>query len=170
MDLKLEQIVGVLIRCFAINLFVVVILFQAQLFLMAASYGGPGPMSRSDFLSYLYSVLSTAVELGIIIFLWQKPLLIAKKLIPLGEGQTVRLNLTFEELQTLCFTVIGFWIAVNGCLRSIEDVVHIIVSNGAFKMELDYTRGAIGLVQFLIGLSVAISAKGYSKILTRLRN
>ncbi len=167
MEIKLEQIVGLLVRCFAISLFVSMV-FQTQFFINTAILIY---FQQGHFVLGIYGVVFLLVMLCIVLFLWEKPLFVAGKLIPVSEMEKpVNISVTLEELQSLCFSVIGFWILLGGIDHALRDIVHIdFARDGSWKTEIDYTRGRLGHVQALIGAGAMIGARGISKGVKKLR-
>jgi hypothetical protein len=109
--MKPEQIVGLIVRCFAVYVFFSMTLSPAMMLMhMLGAASAEYPIVSSVVLSYV-----AMITVGVIVplLLWLFPLTLARKLIPTVDSTTVKTGLSFEQLEFLSFSILGVWLVTT---------------------------------------------------------
>ncbi len=160
--MKLDQFVALLVRLFCIHLFVTVIL--RSIWALASYSYNRFPSNQEMFFAYLAIIVSMFI---IIFVLWNYSLFIAKKIIPNVSKEKLNIPVSFIELQTLCFSVLGVWIGVEGIVK----LGHHIINLGFFEsLGADSNfDGWPEIIRIVIGIFLIVGAEGLSKTIRILR-
>lgn len=160
--MKLEQLVALIVRFFVLYVsFFVVFEYGMILVVQIAQYEGIINRSTAGFALLLVVLL---VMGGL---LWKYPLWVARKIIPETGGEPVKISLTFEQLQTLGFTLLGFWIAADSLVVALQVLLNVEVAklHGA---ELQVRLFGY-LARLVLGIWIILGANGISRVILRLR-
>lgn len=161
-DMKLNQLVALIVRFFVIYLFLSIVFQNGMLLItLISQYKGKIGIEA---LGYSVLLMTILIILGL---LWKHALLIAKKIIPEEDGGIAKMALTLEDIQTLCFTVLGFWITIDSLVTTVQYILNIVWANqvGA-TMQVHLFGYAARLA---LGIWITLGAKSISKFILKLR-
>lgn len=140
--MKPEQIVGLIIRCLALYLFFAVTFPPLVMLNETPTSVGDYAAHSLDPTYILLIALGTVVPL----FLWFFALDIARKLIPSDADATVKAPLTFEQLETLCFSIFGLWLALRGAT---DFLYRLLGALSLFATQRQQHNAAVYLMPYL---------------------
>lgn len=159
--MKLDQLVALIIRLFAVY-------FSLTVFFQSVGSFAAAAIEMDAFVRTF--VIGQAIQLGamaaMLALLWRFPLFLARRIIPKGKDSLVRLTVTADELQTLGFSFIGFYVLLDSFLDIVSNVVFAHKEHGGLSMEVHFTSD---VVRFIVGFLILFGARGFTRAVKRLR-
>lgn len=159
--MKIDQLVALIVRLFVIYLFIGVI-FRSGMMLVSLISQYEGDINAST-VGYAILLVSLLIVLGL---LWKYALYVAKKIIPSTDG-AIKTSVSFEELETLCFTVLGFWVAMDSLVITVQYLLDIEFAKFSGATVEVHLFGYIG--RLAVGIWLVLGSKGIVKTIRKLR-
>lgn len=158
MEVKLEQLVTVVVRCFLIYLMLVTGFNYVMIFanLIAQSISTE---------TVFYMLLSLVIYAVLVFALYKAPLL-ARLIVP-QSNTTVNVSISPAQIEVILLRVIGVWLAAESIAQSARWIAGVGLSSthGIF-VDL---RLAGYAAQTLVGIALAFGAQGLSNLIRKVR-
>lgn len=159
MDVKLEQIVAVVVRCFLIYLMLVV---GFQYVMLIGTFMSQSSLSGAAF----FLLASLAIYVVLIVAMYKAPT-IARKIMPNADTAVVKMSISPQQMEVICLRVIGIWLAADSLAEFASLLFHVSGSDGRGSF-VDLRLTEYGL-RVLIGIALALGAQGLSNAIRKLR-
>ena len=172
--MKLDQLVALIIRLFIVYVFVSVVYQQiAGIFMMALELAQSG--ERPMLGALIGASVATIAILIFGVLLWKCSPFIARKVISTSDASTIKLSLSFEEIQEICFSTIGLSVMISGILAFTRDISFykfLSMFQHQSEVRVDYQPQLHALadtLHILIGLYLLLGARGIINLLKKIR-
>ena len=166
--MKIDQVVALLVRVFAVYL-LSIILFNAVASALAFSNYGQGAAHIPPVAFFGLFVLLTIVAV-----LWFCPLLIARSVMPKSDAPDSKINVSYDDLAALCFGLLGLWIAVGACADLLRHVFLLAktewASAGTMRVSRAYGNLLEYAVQLVMGCLIFCGAGKIAALARRMRS
>lgn len=156
MDVKLEQLVAVIIRCLMFCL-MLVIGFR-YIFVMCGSLYAE--IIKGNYQASVFFLSGTLLALCVSLLIIYKSKVIASRVVPKTEEVTVNLSLSSSQIEIIFLRILGVWMAAEGTVNLVNMLV--VMGYDRYTSALSHFEFALRII---IGIAIAVKAQELSKTL-----